>query len=220
MVSRTGRGSLTGRQNEIYEYVCSVIEQTYAPPTIPEIASHFGLRSTNGVYEHLQALEAKGYIERLKGKARGIRILDPEAISIGGGSGSGTALQIPIVGDGDSSNPFSIFMRPRGMFTPDPGMMPTENAFVAIVSDDAMDREGIFKGDYAVVRQTTELTDGDLVFALLGRRALVRRLEASGPRRYLTAVNRHYRKEGIVSGSPESALIGKVITVVRRISEE
>ena len=220
MVSRTGRGSLTSRQNEIYEYLCSVIEETYAPPTIPEIARHFGLRSTNGVYEHLQALEAKGYIERLKGKARGIRILDPEAISIGGSSGSGPSTQIPIVGEGDSANPFSIFMRPRGMFTPDAGMMPTDNAFVAIVSDDAMDREGIFKGDYAVVRQTTDLANGDLVFALLGKRSLIRRLEASGPRRYLTSVNRHYKKEKVIPGSPDSALIGKVITIVRRVSPE
>lgn len=214
MASRR-RSSLTARQNEIYEFIRTRIEQDQAPPTIPEIASHFDLRSTNGVYEHLKALEAKGYITRPKGKARGISLRGAE-ISIGRGSGGGGG-QIPIVGEGDSSNPFSIFMRPRGMFTPDPETMPTENAFVAIVADDGMDREGIYKGDYAVIRQTQEFPSGALVFALVGSRGVIRRLEESGPRRYLTAVNRHYARQPIVPGSPETALLGVVTAVVRHI---
>lgn len=209
------RGSLTARQNEIYEFIRTRIERELAPPTIPEIAGHFGLNSTNGVYEHLKALEAKGYITRASGKARGISLIDPD-ISIGAGTG-GKGGQIPIVGDGHSSNPFSIFMRPRGMFTPDPETMPTENAFVAVVTDDGMDREGIFKGDYAVVRQTTDLPSGSLVFALVGSQAVIRRLEESGPRRYLVAVNRHYARQAVVPGSPETALLGVVVSIVRKV---
>ena len=218
MPSRTGRGSLTPRQNEIYEFIRSCIEEDGGPPTIPEIADEFKLRSTNGVFEHLNALEAKGYIERRKGKARGILLLDP-AVPGGTGSGGG-ARQIPIVGDGHSSNPFSIFMNPRGTFTPDPETMPTENAFVVIVADDGMDKEGIFKGDYAVVRQTTDLVDGDLVFALHGNQSVIRRLEQAGPRRYLTAVNRHYRKTGVVEGSPDIALMGEVVAIVKKTARE
>ncbi len=214
MASRTGRGSLTPRQNEIYEFIRSRIEEEQAPPTIPEIAERFGLRSTNGVFEHLNALETKGYIIRHKGKARGISLADPALISPGV---AGSAVrQLPIVGDGHSSNPFSIFMNPRGMFTPDPETMPTENAFVALVTDDAMDKEGIFKGDYVVVRQTNNVDDGALVFALVGNQSVVRRLEQAGPRRYLTAVNRHYQKVALMEGSPETALIGEVAAVVRR----
>lgn len=215
MPPRTGRGSLTPRQNEIYEFIRSCIEEDQAPPTIPEIAEHFRLRSTNGVFEHLNALEAKGFIIRQSGKARGIALVDPD---LSGSAGSGTATrQIPIVGDGQSSNPYSIFMNPRGMFSPDPELMPTENAFVVIVTDDAMDKEGIFKGDYAVVRQTNELADGDLVFALAGDQKVVRRLEYAGPRRYLTAVNRHYTKIAVPDGSPDVALMGIVAAVVRKV---
>ncbi|MCB0713131.1 MAG: transcriptional repressor LexA [Ignavibacteriae bacterium] len=214
MASRSGRGSLTPRQNEIYEFIRSRIEEEQAPPTIPEIAKEFKLRSTNGVFEHLNALEVKGYIIRHKGKARGIALVDPSLISpLTSGS---SAKQLPIVGDGHSSNPYSIFMNPRGMFTPDPETMPTENAFVAIVTDDGMDKEGIFKGDLIVVRQTPEVEDGMLVFALVGNSSVVRRLEQAGPRKYLTAVNRHYQKVGVVDGSPETALLGEVAAVVRK----
>lgn len=209
------RASLTPRQNEIYEFICSRIEEQQAPPTIPEIAEQFKLRSTNGVFEHLNALEAKGYIVRRAGKARGITVVNPD-LSRSGGSGK-SVRQIPIVGDGNSRNPFSIFMNPLGMFTPDPELMPADNAFVVIVADDAMDREGIFKGDYAVVRQTTEVEHDDLVFALVGDQHVVRRLEQAGPRRYLTAVNRHYSKIAAPEGSPDVALMGRVAAVVRRI---
>ena len=213
MASRTGRGSLTPRQNEIYEFIRSHIDEEQAPPTIPEIAERFRLRSTNGVFEHLNALETKGYIIRHKGKARGIMLADPGLNT----SSSGNALrQIPIVGEGNSANPFSIFMNPRGSFTPDPETMPTENAFAAIVADDGMDKEGIFKGDLVVVHQTIQIEDGMLVFALVGNSSVVRRLEQAGPRKYLTAVNRHYQKVGVVEGSPETAVIGEVAAVVRR----
>lgn len=215
MASRAGRGSLTPRQNQIYEFIRSHMEEKQAPPTIPEIAEQFKLRSTNGVFEHLNALEAKGYIVRQFGKARGIALVDPD---LSGKSGSGGAVrQIPIVGEGTSSNPFSIFMNPKGMFTPDPETMPTENAFVVVVTDDGMDKEGIFKGDYAIVRQNSAPGDGDLVFALAGDQKLIRRLEHAGPRRYLTATNRHYGKIAVPDGSPDVALMGEVAAVVRRI---
>lgn len=215
MASRAGRGSLTPRQNEIYEFIRSYMEKQQAPPTIPEIAEKFRLRSTNGVFEHLNALEAKGYIVRHAGKARGIALVDPD---VSGKSGKGTGVrQIPIVGGGHSSNPFSIFMNPRGMFTPDPETMPTENAFVVVVTDDGMDKEGIFKGDYAVVRQRSDLRDGDIVFALVEDQSVIRRLEHAGPRRYLAALNRHYAKIPVPDGSPDVALIGEVAAVVRRL---
>lgn len=217
MASRAGRGSLTPRQNEIYEFIRSYMEKEQAPPTIPEIAERFRLRSTNGVFEHLNALETKGYIIRHAGKARGIALVDPD---FSGKSGSGsTTRQIPVVGEGHSSNPFSIFMNPRGMFTPDPETMPTENAFVVVVTDDGMDKEGIFKGDYAVVRQRTDLADGDMVFALVGDQQVVRRLEHAGPRRYLAALNRHYAKIAVPDGSPDVALMGEVAAVVRRVQK-
>mgnify|MGYP000191585194 CR=1 FL=1 len=206
------RRSLTPRQNEIYEFVREQISGQKSPPTIPEIADHFGLRSTNGVYEHLVALEAKGYIERKKGKARGITLTEriPEGTEV-------AARQIPIVGEGNAANPFSIFMRPQGLFTPDPASMPSENAFAAVVADDGMEGEGIFKGDLVIVTQGATPVDGNLVFALEGDSSIVRRFEQSGPRRYLAPSNRRYERISYVEGSPDLALIGVVGSVVRKV---
>jgi hypothetical protein len=57
----------------ILEFIADAIQEKEYPPTIQEIGEHFGIASTNGVYDHLAALEKKGYIER-SSKARSIRL--------------------------------------------------------------------------------------------------------------------------------------------------
>ncbi len=206
------RGSLTPRQNEIYEFIRSCIQQRNTPPTIAEIGSHFGIRSTNGVNDLLVALERKGYIIRVRGTARGIALPENAPAVASGGRGS---RQIPIVGDGDASNPFSIFMNPHGTLAPDPALFPTANSFAAVVNDDAMDGEGIYKGDYVIVQQAADLPDGGLVFALVGAQQVVRRMQGSGELRYLISANRYYKKINVVAGRDDVALLGQVVGVIR-----
>ena len=206
---------MTPRQNEIYEFVRACIQQRNTPPTIAEIGARFGIRSTNGVNDLLVALERKGYITRQRGTARGISLAENAPAASSGGRGG---RKIPVVGDGDSSNPFSIFMNPHGTITPDPALFPTTNSFAAIVADDGMDGEGIFKGDYVIVRQGAELRDGMLVFALVGPDQLVRRLQGNpGSMRNLVATNRYYRKVPVVEDNGRVALLGEVVGVVRRL---
>lgn len=210
--SRT-RGSLTPRQNEIYEFIRFCIQQRSTPPTIAEIGARFGIRSTNGVNDLLLALERKGYIIRHRGTARGITLPENAPAAASGGRGP---KKIPVVGEGDAANPFSIFMNPHGTIAPDPSLFPTVNSFAAIVTDDAMDGEGIFKGDYVIVQQSTELRDGALVFALVGAQQLVRRLQgAAGTVRYLAATNRYYKKIAVTEDRDDVALLGEVMGVMR-----
>lgn len=65
---------LTTRQSEILRFLWSYTLEQGWPPTIREIATHFGIRSPNGVVCHLKALEAKGHIKRSDNISRGIRL--------------------------------------------------------------------------------------------------------------------------------------------------
>lgn len=208
------RGSLTPRQNEIYEFIRSCIQGRNSPPTITEIGARFGIRSTNGVNEMLLALERKGYIIRLRGTARGIALPDNAPSATASGKGP---RKIPIVGEGDSSNPFTIFMNPQGTLAPDPSLFPTTNSFAAIVTDDGMNGEGILKGDHVIVRQMKDLPDGALVFALAGTQQLVRRLQGTGELRHLVAANRYYKKMPVIDGRDDVALLGQVVGVMRAL---
>src|SRR5215813_1087651 len=67
------RGVLTDRQREILEFITQSIRERGYPPTLREIGVQFGIRSTNGVNDHLRALEKKGYLEREDLKSRALR---------------------------------------------------------------------------------------------------------------------------------------------------
>lgn len=66
---------LTERQAAILRWVVAYIERFNYPPTVREIASAFGIRSTNGMTDHLLALQRKGWVHRDKGLSRGLRVL-------------------------------------------------------------------------------------------------------------------------------------------------
>src|SRR3954466_15137979 len=67
------RDLLTDRQREILDFITRSITARGYPPTLREIGTHFGIRSTNGVNDHLRALEKKGYLQREDLKSRALR---------------------------------------------------------------------------------------------------------------------------------------------------
>jgi DNA-binding MarR family transcriptional regulator len=73
------REALTQRQRSILDFVVSFLRERGYPPTLREIGAYFGIKSTNGVSDHLRALERKGYIERSSMLSRGIRPIDEAA---------------------------------------------------------------------------------------------------------------------------------------------
>ena len=66
---------LTDRQRQVLECVEDSIKSRGIPPTLRELRDRLGIRSTNGVNDHLTALERKGYIVRLDQKSRGLQVL-------------------------------------------------------------------------------------------------------------------------------------------------
>jgi len=71
---------ITGRQREVLRFVAAHVNGRGYPPTLREISEHFGWTSDNAARDHLEALEAKGCVERDPGKTRAIRVLvDPDA---------------------------------------------------------------------------------------------------------------------------------------------
>src|SRR5260221_9420178 len=67
---------LTKRQEQTLDYIRQSIEQRGYPPTLREIGEYMGIRSTNGVNDHLRALQHKGYLRREDMNSRALRVLD------------------------------------------------------------------------------------------------------------------------------------------------
>src|SRR6186997_726725 len=76
---------LTDRQQQVLHYIRQSIHERGYPPTLREIGAHMGIRSTNGVNDHLRALERKGYLTREDMKSRALR---PKELDLGEGLGA------------------------------------------------------------------------------------------------------------------------------------
>ena len=177
---------LTDRQQAILDFVRERIDGDGLPPTWAEIARAFGFRQTRAAQKHLQALEAKGYLELLPGKARGIRL---GGLSPAGGTGrDGIArarrsgerpaqVSLPILGRVAAGMPIGADARiekhlvvDRVMFSPTPD-------YLLRVHGDSMRDDGIFDGDLVAVHRTADARDGQVVVARVDGEVTIKRLQ-------------------------------------------
>ncbi len=181
---------LTERQQQVLHYIRQSINERGYPPTLREIGAHMGIRSTNGVNDHLRALERKGYLTREDMKSRALRPLDLEPGDRNGDASSvatadapandqssGDVLEIPVVGRIAAGLPLlaeehvlDTVRIERSMVRGGRG----DYVFGLRVNGDSMIEAGILNGDYIFVRKQPAAQRGDIVVALIGDEATVK----------------------------------------------
>lgn len=160
--------TITSRQKAILEYIADTIEAQEYPPTIQEIGRHFGIASTNGVFDHLKTLEKKGYIERSP-KARSIRLTQKAVTVLRRGGGGG----LPLVGRVAAGQPL-LAVENIEEYIPVQPHLAERDAFCLRVAGDSMIESGILEGDVIVVDRSTRPKPGDIVVALIDGEATVK----------------------------------------------
>jgi len=173
---------LTDRQQQVLSYIRqSIVERGY-PPTLREIGAHMGIRSTNGVNDHLRALERKGYLTREDMKSRALR---PRDVAFGEAPPGGDA---PPANDQDAD---VIEIQVVGRIAAGLPALAEENVLDTVriekslvrggrevfglrVNGDSMIEAGIFNGDYIFVRKQLTANRGEIVVALIGDEATVK----------------------------------------------
>ncbi len=198
---------LTPRQRQILEFIKREVQQRGYPPSVREIGQAVGLSSSSTVHGHLGKLEEKGYIRRDPTKPRAIEILEPGAPT------AANVVYAPVVGRVTAGEPILAVENIEGYFPLAPDFAGAGELFLLQVRGDSMIRAGILDGDYVVVRQQPDAVNGEIVVALLGEEATVKRF---------------YRENGQVRLQPENDayppilaqdvhILGKVIGVYRRL---
>jgi len=165
---------LTERQNEILQHIIACIREHGLPPTISEIGTHFQITSTNGVNDHLLALERKGYIRRSP-KARGITVTPlAEAGLYRPEFGA-----LPLLGRVAAGYPILAEENVDGLI-PVSAAHARPRAFCLRVSGDSMIDAGIHDGDIIIVDQDRRPRTGDIVVALIEDDATVKYYHPKG----------------------------------------
>jgi repressor LexA len=159
---------LTKRQEAILRFIIESIRDRGYPPTIAEIGDEFGISSTNGVNDHLVALEKKGYIER-SSKARGITVTAQGAT----GLYQNEAAMAPLVGYIAAGQPILAEENIEDHI-PIASSLVDRGGYCLTVHGDSMIDDGIYDGDIVVVDPTLRPRKGDIVVAIVNGEATVK----------------------------------------------
>ena len=197
---------LTKRQREVFEFIRTAMREEARPPTVREIADHFGFRSPKAATDHLDALERKGYIIRRDRKARNIEVreeLSPQGIPIVGRIAAGS----PILAVENLEGSLST----NGLFEVD------EKTFALEVEGESMIGAGILPGDYVIVDSGASVKNGAIAAVRIGDEATVKRVYVSKNQARLKPENPDYEDIVVDKNSPEFAVHGPVVGVMRRL---
>jgi repressor LexA len=162
---------MTSRQQEIFQFIKRYAAKYGYPPTVREIGKAVGLASSSTVHAHLANLEKYGVLRRDPTKPRAIELLFDKAKKVVG-TGDGA---LPLVGRVAAGGPMLAEENIEDYVQVPAVAGGDEGEYVLQVSGESMRDAGILAGDYVVVHRQDSASDGDIVVALLGEEATVKR---------------------------------------------
>lgn len=188
--------ALTQRQREILDFISSSIVERGFPPTLREIGEHFNIRSTNGVNDHLKALEKKGHLRREDLKSRAMRPVLPDGGDIipmrRSAMGTGDVqlvttdedmAEIPILGKVAAGQPILAVEMATDTVKIDRMLLGGHREVFGLrIVGESMIEDGIFDGDYVFVKKTAQAKSGEIVVAMIEGEATVKRYYPEGDR--------------------------------------
>jgi repressor LexA len=197
----------------VLDYISRSISDRGYPPTLREIGSHMGIRSTNGVNDHLRALERKGYLKREDMKSRALR-----PVHAGSGEFDAT-VSIPVVGRVAAGQPVLAEENVEDVVVVDRYFIGNQREVFGLrVRGDSMINAGINDGDFIFVRKQMHADKGAVVVALIGEEATVKYYQPGPDAVRFVAANPAYapiivRREDF----RPTQILGVVVGIFRRV---
>jgi repressor LexA len=201
------RKPLTKKQEKIFEFIRNHLQNAGYPPTVREIGAAFKI-SEKGAYDHLNAIEKKGYIKREPKKPRAIEILEfvPK-------KSSQAVVEVPIVGRVAAGEPLLASENIEGTLPLPQGIVKDDSSFALRVKGASMVDAGIFDGDFVIVKSQNYADPGDIVVALIEEEATVKRFFREGRQIRLQPENASMRPIIV----DDAQILGRVIALFRKI---
>jgi len=217
---------LTQRQKAVLDYIVESIQDRGYPPTLREIGNHLGIKSTNGVNDHLRALERKGYLTREDMKSRTLRPTTPPSrgavvreLRPQQRPNDDDLMEIPIIGRVAAGIPLEAIQHSEDTVRIDRMLVGTRGEVFGLrVAGDSMIEAGIHDGDYVFVKKQIEAARGAIVVCLVGDEATCK---------YFYPEKQHIRLEPANSEMApiliprtdwrETSILGIVVGVYRRL---
>jgi repressor LexA len=199
---------LTKRQREIFDFISRYLSRHGYPPTVREIGKAVGLHSSSTVHAHLAKLESLGVVKRDPSKPRALEVLVERA------KRAVKPVGLPLVGQVAAGEPILAEENIEDYLEVPDVIGGEDGDYVLRVRGDSMKDAGIIEGDFVVVRPAEKARDGEIVVALLGDEATVKRFFREKDHIRLQPENESMKP----LRTTDARLLGRVVGVFRRVS--
>ena len=194
---------LTDKQQLILNFIKEMINNSGFPPTVREIGDEFGI-TVKGAYDHLKAIEKKGYIKTEHNKSRAMIIVDDESVKSEG-------LTVPLLGRIAAGSLILAEENIEDYLSFPKDMFKAGEYFALKVKGDSMIDGGIYDGDIAVIKKQNTANNGDIVAALIDEEATLKEFHKTSDSVKLLPKNTKYKP--IISR--DVSIMGKLAAVFR-----
>jgi repressor LexA len=205
------KNELTIRQKEVFEFLKDFLREKGFPPTLREIASHFGLKGPRAPQKTLNILERKGYIQKVPGGSRAIEILSYPQFSLT------RILSVPIVGRVRAGEPVLAIENIEGYINLDRSLVSSGDVFLLRVEGDSMIDAHIQNGDFALVKPQPNAENGEIVVALIEDEATIKRIFKKSDLIRLEPANLKMEPIAVKKGEKKITIVGKVVGIFRKL---
>jgi len=232
---------LTRKQHELLMFIHERIKESGVSPSFDEMKEALDLASKSGIHRLITALEERGFIRRLAHRARALEVVKlpqqattasppkgrgafrPQVVE-GGGSAPSAPVQaapaadnsreLPILGRIAAGTPIDAIQHERERLPVPESMLGAGEHYVLEVQGDSMIEAGILDGDYVIIKKGDTANSGEIVVALVGEEATLKRLRKKGGSIALEAANPKY--ETRIFGPDQVEVQGKLVGLIRR----
>ncbi|MBN1411441.1 MAG: transcriptional repressor LexA [Spirochaetales bacterium] len=197
--------NLTPRQNEIFTFIKSFIGDHKYPPTFREVADNFDI-SVKGSYDHIKAIEKKGWIKCILSKFRALEVMDDES-----SSDDEPVKKVPLLGNVAAGKPLLAAENLDGTIDVPSQFLGSGIHFALNVKGDSMKDAGILEGDIAVIRQQNDAENGQIVVAMLDDSVTLKKLYKETNRVRLQSANPRFSP----IYTTDVRIVGRLACVIR-----
>ena len=194
----------TKRQTEVLDFLKSFLSSHKYPPTIREVAGHFGI-SVKGAYDHVKALEKKGLIACDNNRSRAIEIINQPSDS------ENDQVQVPLLGHVAAGMPLFAEENNEGTLSLPSAIVGKGQVFALRIEGDSMTGAGIFDGDIAVFAHQSQVENGQIVVAMVDEAVTLKRFYKEKNRIRLQAENPAYPP----LYTADVRILGRLVTLIR-----
>lgn len=193
---------LTKKQKELFEYLNNYINKNGIAPSFEEMRSAVNLKSKSGIHGLIISLEQRGFIRRLKHKARAMEIVKSFNVSyinnnqIRNNSNS-QSTTIPLLGSIAAGNPIESIENPNEFIdVPSNFISPNNNYFGLKVNGLSMIENGIYDGDIAIIKKTNDVQSGKIAAVItIENEVTLKKVKIKDNKIHLIPANKNYQEQ-------------------------